>query len=225
MPGRNIPLVTGQIYHVVNRGIASQPIFLGKRDYDRALDAIFYYQNQHVPSRYSYFLRLPLKQRTEILTKLRQKREYLVEIVCFCLMPNHIHILLKQLQANGISNFMSNITNSFTRYFNTKNHRLGHLFQGKFKAVRIETEEQLIHVSRYIHLNPYTSYLLKGLEDLEKYPYSSMIEYMNPKGVEICNKEIITSQFKSRSNYRKFIFDQADYQRQIGDIKHLILEV
>ena len=224
MPGRNIPLVTNQIYHVFNRGIASQPVFFGKVDYERARQTIFYYQNLKVPLRYSFFLRLPSNERDELLQNLRKKKEFIVEIVCFCFIPNHFHILVRQLQDDGISTFMSNFTNSYTRYLNTKSKRNGPLFQGKFKAVRIETDEQLIHVCRYIHLNPYTSYVVKTVEELINYPYSSFSEYLNSKEIEACNKDLVLTHFKDSDAYKKFVFDQADYQRQLDNIKHLTLE-
>ena len=191
MPGRSIPLVTNQIYHVINRGVASQPIFYHQRDYARALETILYYQQQNPPLRYSFFLRLPAQQKRNLLTKPIGKGKLLVEIIAYCLMPNHLHLLLKQLEENGISIFMSNLTNSYTRFFNTKRKRKGPLFQGKFKAVRIETDGQLVHVSRYIHLNPYTSFVLKSLEELESYPYSSLPEYLGSKKEAHCKTEII----------------------------------
>lgn len=223
MPGRNIPLITNQIYHVINRGVASQPIFLNQKDYLRGLEIIFYYQNKHVPLRYSFFLRLPQKQKTEILDRLRTDGDFLVEIIAFCLMPNHLHLLLKQMKDNGTSLFMSNVSNSYTRYFNVKQRRIGHLFQGKFKAVRVETDEQLFHLSRYIHLNPYSSYLIKNLNGLYSYPYSSLSEYLNLQKSNICQKEIILKNFK-KSSYKDFLVDQADYQRKLQNIKHLLLE-
>ena len=224
MPGRTVPLVTNQIYHILNRGNAAQPIFLGKKDYERILDTLSYYQNIHNPVRFSFFLRLPSDKKEKILKDLRSKREFSVDIISFCLMTNHFHLLLKQVHDNGISSFMSNVSNSYTRYFNTKNKRFGHLFQGKFKAVRIETNEQLLHVSRYIHLNPYASYVLKSINDLEKYSYSSLPEYLNLAQNELCNKELIISQFKNTNDYKKFIINQADSQRELNKIKHLTLE-
>lgn len=224
MPGRQIPLVTDEIYHIVNRGIASQPIFTNQKDYLRALNAIFYYQNQNPFPRYSFFLRLPSEQKTEILKHLKRKNEFLVEIITFCLMPNHLHLLLKQLKENGISNFMSNVSNSYTRYFNTKQKRIGPLLQGKFKAIRVETDEQLLHLSRYIHLNPYSAFIVKDLINLENYPHSSLPEYLNPQISSHCNKEMVLGHFKNISAYKKFIFDQADYQRKLEEIKHLVLE-
>ncbi|PJE67259.1 hypothetical protein COU95_03460 [Candidatus Shapirobacteria bacterium CG10_big_fil_rev_8_21_14_0_10_40_9] len=224
MPGREIPLVTEEVYHIVNRGVASQPIFLNQKDYLRGLETIFYYQNQNIPLRYSFFLRLPVEQKTELLDNLKTKRKFLVEIIALCLMPNHVHLLLKQIQEKGISIFMSNFTNSYTRYFNTKRKRVGPLFQGKFKAVRVETDEQLIHLSRYIHLNPYSSYILKSLNELENYPYSSFPEYLDPKKSANFSKEIILNNFQSLTSYKKFVFDQADHQKRLQEIKHLILE-
>ena len=154
MPGRKEVIATGEIYHVINRGIASQPIFFTKRDYQRACNTFFYYRNRVLSKRYSYFLRESLEERQQILKDLNKKENFLVEIMAFCLMPNHFHFLLRQVVDDGIPKFLSKFTNSYTRYFNTKRKRNGPLFQGKFKAVRIEIDEQLLHVARYIHLFP-----------------------------------------------------------------------
>lgn len=224
MPGRKVPLVNGQVYHIVNRGVASQPIFLNKWNYERAIETILYYQNVDIPLKYSFYKRLPKDRKLELLNHIQKKKDYLVDIVSYCLMPNHFHLLMMQLKDRGISTFISNFSNSYTRYFNTKNERNGHLFQGKFKAVRIGTDEQLLHVSRYIHLNPHTSYLVKGLKELEVYMYSSLPEYLDSKMKDVCNKRLVLNHFRSRRAYRKFVFDQADYQIKLDRIKHLILE-
>lgn len=224
MPGRKIPLITDQLYHVLNRGVASQPIFLSKRNYQRALEAILYYQNKNVPLSYSRFLVLSGQRRQEILDRLRKERNFLIEIIAYSLMPNHVHFLVKQVQKNGISIFMSKFSNSYTRYFNTSPKRVGPLFQGKFKAVRIEIDEQLLHVSRYIHLNAYSSYVVKTLKELENYPYSSLPEYLAPSEDDWCQKEDVLGHFKNPAAYKKFVFDQADYQRKLEEIKHLTLE-
>lgn len=225
MPGRKIPLVTDELYHVINRGAASQPVFLKQKDYLRGLETILYYQNQNPPLRYSFFLRLPKEQRAKLLERSKSKSKFWIEIIAYCLMPNHLHLLVKQVRDRGISSFMSQFTNSYTRYFNTKQKRVGPLFQGKFKAVRVETDEQLIHLSRYIHLNPYTSYVVKTLKGLESYLYSSLPEYLGRQESSYCNREIVLHNFKSVSSYRKFVLDQADYQRRLEEIKHLALEV
>ena len=224
MPGRKIPLIRGQIYHLLNKGVLLQPIFRGTRDFKRAIELIRYYQNKKPPLRYSQFLLLSKERRNQILENLVNKKEFLVEIICFCLMPNHFHFLLKQLEEGGISKFIGNFTNSYTRYFNVKYKRTGHLFQGKFKAVRIETDEQLLHLSRYIHLNPYSSYLVKTLRELENYPWSSLPEYLGKTQTSLCSKEIVLGQFRYPKLYQKFVFDQADYQRKLERIKHLALD-
>lgn len=147
----------------------------------------------------------------------------MVDIVAYCLMPNHFHFLLKQRVNNGIIKFSSNFANSYTRYFNTRNHRNGALFQGIFKAAHIENDEQLIHVNRYIHINPAVSFLIKE-ESLDSYPWSSLSEYLNPKLEEICSKEAVLSFFSSLNKYHNFIHDQIDYAKRLESAKHLLLE-
>lgn len=138
-------------------------------------------------------------------------------------MPNHFHFLLRQSTEKGISVFISNITNAFTRYFNTKHKRAGPLFEGVFKAVHIESEEQLIHVSRYIHLNPVASSIIHD-DELEGYRWSSYPEYLVTSPEEITQKELILDMFKSVEVYRAFVNNQIDYAKQLDVIKHLILE-
>lgn len=224
MPGRKTPLVPGEIYHVFNRGISLQPIFFDKRDYQRFFNAMTYYQNCEPPMKLSLFLTSSQENRKKFIEESRAKEDFLVEIISYCFMPNHLHFLLKQLVENGISTFMSNLINSYTRYLNTKRKRNGPFFQGRFKAVRIETNEQLLHVSRYVHLNPLTSLVVRNVSQLEKYEYSSFPEYFREAGESSCKKGIILDQFKSKEDYQKFVLDQADYQRKLEIIKHLVQE-
>ena len=137
-------------------------------------------------------------------------------------MPNHIHFLLKQLADKGISKFMAKVTSAFSHYFNIRHERVGHLFQGNFGAVRIENDQQFIHVSRYIHLNSVASFLIE-VDDLLNYEYSSYPEYINGTPGFTNTKEIL-SYFKNKDEYRKFVEDQADYARKLENIKHLSLE-
>lgn len=222
MPYRAIPLAVEEMYHVFNRSIAKQPIFPSSLDYQRALDVFSFYLYENPPLRFSYYSRLASNLKADFLEKLRNSHDPLVEIISFCLMPNHVHFLLKNLKENGISRFMSNFQNSYAKYFNTKTGRTGNLFQSMFKAVRIESDEQLLHVSRYIHLNPVTSYLIKT-EQLKSYPWSSHFYYLS-RNENFLNKDLILSFFKSVEEYEKFVLDQVDYQREIDKIKHLILE-
>lgn len=224
MPARKFPLAIDQYYHIFNRGINKQPIFLGLKDYQRALDLLDFYSFATVKLRFSKFLLLPREERTIFWEKLRKEKNKLVEIVAFCLMPNHFHFQLQQKKDNGISKFMATFQNSYTRYFNTKYKKIGPILQGQCKAVRVEDDEQFIHLTRYIHLNPYTSYIVKDKDDLETYPWSSFPEYIGKVSTVVCNKDIIVERFKDITNYRTFVFNQADYQRELGKIKHLTLE-
>ena len=222
MPYRKIPIVSGEIYHVFNRSVAKQPIFLSKRDFSRAIECIKFYQRSDPPFRFSHYDRLPKEQKDQI-TKIINKTPPIIEILTYCLMPNHIHFLLKNLTENGIIKFMSNFQNSYAKYFNTKNERTGTLFQPMFQAVRIESDEQLLHVNRYIHLNPVTAYLVKSVSELEQYLWSSYPDYLSDSE-GFTNKEFILKYFKDISVYKQFVSDQVDYQRKLDAIKHLALE-
>lgn len=224
MPLRETPLVTGEFYHIFNRGINKQPIFLNNREYQRAQQVLSFYSFASPRRKFSKFLLLPQEDRIKFWEDLKKENNKLVEITCFCLMPNHFHFLLKQQTNNGISRFMSNFQNSYTRYFNTKHEGIGPLLQGQFKAVRIEDENQLLHLSRYIHLNPYSSFTVKEIKDLMSYPWSSFPEYLGETEVGICIKDIILSNFRRIEDYKKFVFDQADYQRELKVVRHLLLE-
>ncbi len=170
----------------------------------------------------SKFLRLDETKKQDVLKALRQSKK-LVDIFCYCLMPNHFHLLLRQKEDQGIAKFLSNLQNSYTRYFNISHERDGSLFLDQFKAVRTETDEQLVHISRYIHLNPFTGYVTKSLEELENYNWSSFPDYFKKEDTFI-EKDFILSFFKSSTQYKKFVYNQADYQRRLKEIEHLSLE-
>ena len=222
MPYRNIPFVTNQVYHVFNRSIASQSIFIDRRDYERILDLVNYYRFKKPPLRFSHYNRLPKEQKADYEKSFMINQNPMLDILAYCIMPNHVHFLLRPKIDNSISDFMRNLQNCYSKYFNTKRERTGSLFQFMFKAVRIETDEQLVHVSRYIHLNPVTSYILK-VENLEQYKWSSFKDYVLDID-SFVNKEMILGRFKSPQKYKKFVFDQAEYQQQLNKIKHLSLE-
>jgi putative transposase len=226
MPYRKVVLAPDQIYHVFNRGVAALPIFLINKDYLRFLDLIKYYRFSNTPFSFSQLMSLQKEEKEKILVGLRKENAIHVEIIAYCLMPNHFHLLLKQITDKGISVFMTNLQNSYVKYFNIKNERAGPLFQSMFKGVRIETDEQLLHVSRYIHLNPSTAYIVEP-ENLEDYKWSSLPEYLSKKlnsGYSFISPKIILDFFNKRDDYKKFVLDQASYQRELDKIKHLVLE-
>lgn len=135
-------------------------------------------------------------------------------------MPNHFHLLVKQTEENGISKFMAKFTNSYTKYFNTRYQRIGPLVQGVFKAVHVETDEQFIHLSRYIHLNPITGFLVKP-DELQAYPWSSYPNYLeNPNDDQ---KEIMNF-FKSSNKYKEFVLAQIDHAKKLKEIEYLTID-
>ncbi len=219
---RKVPLITNEIYHVFNRGIDGRITFSNQREFIRAYQVIKYYRFSSPPVNFSKFI----KARIEGVEKYNEASwgEKLVSIMCYCFMPNHFHFLLRQETAGGISKFLSQFLNSYTRYFNIKNERVGPLFLNDFKNVLVESEEQLLHLSRYIHLNPYSSKVVESLEDLYRYEWSSLTEYLGGSEDYICNKDTIMSLFKTKESYKKFILDRADYQRELKQIENLLID-
>lgn len=169
----------------------------------------------------SYYLAWCAKNRSPM--SLQGKR--LVTIHSYCLMPTHFHFLLSQNEEGGISEFMGNIQNSYTRYFNSVHDRSGHLLQGQYKLVEITSDEQLLHVSRYIHLNPATAKMIPDPE-LENYEYSSLYEMTHKDSrYHLADlTRIVDSDEKSIEAHLKFIKDNADYQRKLKEIEKLLFD-
>lgn len=211
MPSRVTPLISGQIYHIYNRGVEKRWIFEDARDYKRLLKTLTYYQFAGPKPKLSHYFQYQ-NFKPELSVKI-------VEIVAYCLMPNHFHLMLKQVAENAITEMLSKTSLSYTKYFNTKYKRVGPLFQGEFKAVLVESDEQLMHLSRYIHLNPIASFLAK---DLQNYPWSSYKEYIN-RETGICSKSMVLDLFPT-SQYEQFVLDQIDYSQSLEMIKHQIVE-
>lgn len=186
------------------------------------MQSLFYYQFLKPPMRYSYFSRLNYKKQVK---KLNNQNKKLVDIICFCFMPTHFHLLIKQKVDGGISKFLGKFSNSYTHYFNTKNSRIGPIFQGPFKSVEVSSEQQLLHLSRYIHLNPYSSKVVKNKHELTTYPYSSLKEYIdNGSSSGLCSKSIILNQFGKNESYKDFVLGRAKYQQDLQQIKKLLLD-
>lgn len=181
-------------------------------DYHRFIKTVRYYQKEGPKPRFSLFTPED---------KLLNLENDIVGIICYCLMPNHFHFVLQQIRNNGITEFLSKLSNSYTKYFNTKNKRIGPLLQGEFKSVHIGSDEQLIHLSRYIHLNPLVGYKTKSLET---YRWSSYPEYIGIINSFLCDKNITLDQFISSEEYKKFILDHAEHARKLESIKHLLLD-
>ena len=214
MSKRKVPLATGEIYHVFTKSIAGYEIFRSEQEFMRMINLLKYYQTNGLKPRYSYHVK-------EICEYEIGEGEKLVQTIAHCVMPTHLHLILKQLEEEGISIFMNNILNSYTRYFNIKHKRKGPLWEYRFKNVLVESDEQLLHLTRYLHLNPTSAFLVDKPEEWE---FSSYKEYLS----EIQTTERIC-EFADILDinpilYRKFVEDRKDYQRELAKIKKLIFE-
>jgi len=221
-------LVTGEIYHVFNKSIAEYKIFNNNPEFLRMINIICYYQKEKPAIKFSDFIRSPEAKRDYPKSMdhfpprrwERGNKEKLVEIIAYCIMPTHLHLTLKQLKENGVSTFMSNILNSYARYFNTKHERKGPLWEGRFKSVLVETDEQLLHLTRYIHLNPATACLV---DKPEEWPVSSYREYLSSTdSSRLCKYDDILD--IEPKDYKEFVEDRISYQRESAKIKHLFLD-
>lgn len=209
---RKVPLATDSIYHIYNRGVEKRDVFLNPDYYSRFISLLKHYVNYDYP--YSLLVRSLKKAKSKkgkqkVLQHLETKKvKPPVEIVSFCLMPNHYHLTLNQLVEGGISNFMHRLGTSYTNYFNIRQERSGVLFEGVFKAVLVESEEQLLHLTRYQHLNPHSLGLTS--DELASYSWSSLPVYLGKKKPSFVNPKMVLSAFKNSESYLDFVLAEID---------------
>lgn len=214
MPPRKVILATGETYHIFNRSLRQAPLFTNKREFDLFLMATKYYLQMDPPVKFSLFRQQPNKYELDF-------SKTLVKVIAYCLMPDHFHFMVTQLEDEGIKAFIHKLATSYSHYFNLKHNQRGSVFESKFKAVRVESQEQLVHLSRYIHLNPVTSFLI---EDPENYDYSSYKIYLNKTVSDFVDPSDVMVDFRSPKIYKEFVLSQKDYQRELKRIKHLVFE-
>lgn len=175
--------VTGEIYHVLNRGVESRVIFNNKRDYQRFLITLLECNSTDSDAKNRH-----RKINNRIENILVPSENKLVDILCLCLMPNHFHLAVKQIVDGGVAKFMQRVGNSYAKYFNIKNNRKGPLFISRYKSVHVSTDIQIRHLIIYIHANPLDLIMSKwrqgevkdfkkAREYLENYKWSSYLFY------------------------------------------------
>jgi len=147
---RILPFSTGEYYHIYNRGTEKRDIFLDKADYLRFI--VLLYISNNIEAVHISNLREQGKFLRDIINL--ERKETLVDIGTYCLMPNHFHLLIKEKRAGGISEFMKKISTGYSMYFNKRYERTGRLFEGTFKSVHADSDEYLKYLFAYIHLNP-----------------------------------------------------------------------
>ncbi len=221
MPMRHVPLVTGEYYHIYNRGVDRSSVFRNVSDYRHFLLGLDFYRFTNCPTKLSLYSIAPLdKQR--IIREAQNESGKHVSLYAYALMPNHFHLLVRQEQDEGIHTFLFRAMNSYARYFNTKRKRVGPVFQGNFQAVRIESDEQLLHVSRYIHLNPVVSGI-ETLSTLATSLYTSYSCYMG-RSISMVDTALICSLAGSQEKYAEFVRDQELYARELHTISHVAID-
>ncbi len=187
---RDIQFRAGHYYHLYNRGVNRQPIFFEQENW-------------------GYFI--------------KRLRHYclpdLIEIVAYCLMPNHYHILAYLKDDNLSKKIIQPFTVSYTKAVNRQQDRVGPVFQGVFKAKLVDKNEYLLHLSRYIHLNP----VLVGIaSNPESWTFSSYQDYIGLRNGTLSKPHIVLSQFSSRPAYAKFVRSYTETDREF--IEHLMLD-
>jgi putative transposase len=209
MSKRKFEFITGETYHVFNRGVDKRNIFSTGKDSNRFLESMKEFKT--VEPIGSLYLNNYRKKRLQLRGKASQLEvpNALVEIIAYCLNPNHYHFLLEQVSERGIEKFMHKMGTGYTRYFNDKYDRNGSLFQSKFKASYVSFDDRLPYISAYVNLNDKVHQLRGKASQLVR---SSMGEYVG--GIDgvpevsiddsICDKSMIMEHFKSKRDYKRF---------------------
>jgi len=211
-------------YHIYNRGVEKRKIFLDKQDYVVFLGYLRDYltpKNEGELSNRLSDLKLNPRDREKIskLLKLNNFNGEL-ELLCYCLMPNHFHFLVRQNSERTIDSFTNSLVTRYVMYFNKKYKRVGHLFQDVYKAVMIENEMQLLHLSRYIHRNPLG---LESGKDEHQRLFTSLPEYLGQRKTSWIEIETIWSYFSKvdpKNSYFSFVQQTDERER----IENLLLE-
>lgn len=214
---RNIIFPSGEIFHICNKSIANYGIFKDLNNAQRFINVLDYYNSKLILKSFSHFLLKNKNFKCESL--LYPKEQSYVKFIAYCIMPDHYHLLIKILNKNYLSKYIGDLENSFSKYFNIKFARKGPLWQSSFRAVHISTNKQLLHISRYIHINPTSSNLVERPED---WFFSSYKDYIVDENV--LKTYVGEISIKDPKYYQKFTEDQIDYQRKLKSIKRLILE-
>ncbi len=241
MPYRKEQFVNGEIYHLVLRGIDDNLIFKDINDYYRGIFSIYEF-NTTKP--------ITIQKRRKIRARIKKtirdsgrdpvstsdERDKLVDILAFCFMPNHIHLLVKQLKDEGIVKFMNKLGAGYGGYYNRKYKRKGYVFQNRFSAVHIKDNNQLKIVFVYIHTNP-TAFIEskwkeKGIKEsqkvikfLEDYKWSSYQDYIGKKNFpSVTERNFILEVMQKEQGCKEFVDYWIKYKGKIREFAELVLE-
>jgi len=221
MPTRADVFFNGGFYHIYNKNIEPLAIFNNSDLCDEFINTLIYYRSSRSYPRYSFFKKLNKHSKLIKFREILYSSYFKVDIISFITMPNHYHLLLKQLKKDGVIDFMSNAINSITRFYNTKIKRKGPVFLPQFRSRKILSVEQLIYTSRYIHTNVYAHGQIKNKEEIFFYPYSSINAYLKVENILKIDTTPVLSYFQNnRERYKNFIINNAEDQKMREMVKY-----
>lgn len=197
-----------EYYHVFGRGVNKENIFIDNKDRARFIFLITHFQSPLKIYNISWCTDIFLKKgsfstKEDRLKNILKKRN--VELVAFALMSNHFHMLVRNLEDKILSVYMHRVLTAYSKYFNAKYNKKGHVFEGPYGAVHIKNNNQLLHLSAYIHKNP--KEIGEWKNTYEKYPWSSYQDYISlNRWGNFISTDIVLKQFKNQSQYKDFVF-------------------
>lgn len=217
-------ILVGNLGHVYNRGSRKMPIVYDEADKWRFLKTLRYLNDEYAPT--NIFHRLELEIKSGKCRNFERPKDWspprpLVKILFYCLMPNHFHLLLKQITEGGISKFMGRLSDSFTKYVNTKHNTSGRLFQSSYQSKLIKNEKTLQYIDAYIQVfNPFELYpggLEKAVKEFDKafdfvleYPFCSLGESFGRRKLSIIDRDIL-GETSDLQEYKEFVREAIVY--------------
>lgn len=235
MPARNRrkEYKENSYYHIYNRGVEKRTVFQDQQDY-----AVFLsYLKTYLLPKDEKSLQETLadsnsssKEKDQAVKLLRLNNfSDTLELVAYCLMENHFHFLVKQTKPSTIDIFMNSFSTRYSGYFNKKYCRVGPLFQGVYKAVLVQSDEQLLYLSRYIHRNPINTSILttpaSQCQALRGYEYSSYRVYLGTQSVSWIKPDHILNYFSQQKiktlRYERFVEDMGNDDEEIRLLEQL----
>ena len=191
-PYRKKEFYQGGYYHIYNRGASRGSIFFSEENYLHCL-------------------------------KLMKKylEHYNISLIVYCLMPNHYHFILRQDSEKSISFFMRDIFNSYVQAVNHQQHCTGALFEGRFKHIHIEKDEYVLHLCRYIHLNPVNANLVSSPAD---WKFSNYLDWIGKRNGQLTDIDFMKDNFNTCENYSKFVMEYQEEKDYVEKIQKYILE-
>jgi REP element-mobilizing transposase RayT len=220
---RNTKFSTKEFYHIYNRGVDKRDIFMSPSNLKRFLFCMSVFNTEEpIGSIYLYSLR----NKNKLISRASRNKK-LVNFIAFCLNQNHYHFILEPLVENGVQKFMHRFSTGYTKYFNNQQKRSGSLFQSKYKAIHIDSNNYLLRCSVYVNLNykVHKNLNKKWMDDL---PISSFKEYTEKTIKPFCVKDIILGQFNNKKEYRNFceeaLPDILRKKEEEKELKYMLLE-